>query len=320
MGENTTVSYTLLLPKHVSVGEEALYRDGPKVQVTEAMVKELKRSTLHIPFNAPTPLMSIADGQYDHGIRLSKATINIESSEGGDGVTCPQLMVVYADGDLNCAMYYLLDSIYEPFGQNAISTVFVEECIRDEFVDRLVDKLHELDLETYKHPHYQSTLKMLDKLTVKIIRKPWKNTPQGFITPILVCDFPQSELGPGTSGIVSLNTFRNNQDILEKIQKDPEEYVSTSLWNELVDDLYQLVIGIKSCKVFYFNCNNVKMEHISHYLNRKENAAIVECGYHYEIIQIDNDLKTVVFPVGAHAFNPVETTEIDISPISFLNE
>lgn len=313
-------SYTAFsLPSYISADEVTIPEVEPIKPITTAMVKELKRS-LTMPFNAPTPSMSVADGLEHEELRLSKTTINIESSDGGDGVTSPQLMIVYAEGDLDCAMYYMMDSIYEPFGQHAISTVFVEECIRDEFVDRLVDKLHELDMETYSHPHYQSTLKMLDKLCVKIITKPWLNTPRGFITPIIVCDVPQSELGAGTSGILSLHTFRNNQQIVDMMLKDPQPYVSTSIWNELVEDLYQLVIGIKSCKVFYFNCNNVNMEHISHFLNPKENAAIVQNGYHYEIIQIDDILKSVVFPVGAHAFNAVEKTEIDIPPISFLNE
>lgn len=314
-------SYTAFsLPSYISVDEEVTIADiKPSEPITEAMVKELKKSHT-MPFYAPTPAMSLAEGREHEDLSFSKTTINIESSDGGDGVTSPQLMIIYAEGDLNCAMYYMMDSIYEPFGQHAISTVFVEECIRDEFVDRLVDKLHELDIATFTHPHYQSTLKMLDKLCVKIITKPWVNTPRGFITPIIVCDFPQSELGPGTSGVVSLHTFQNNQQIIDMMLKDPQAYVSTSIWNELIEDLYQLVVGIKSCKVFNFNCNNVKMEHISHYLNLKENAAIVQNGYHYEIIQIDDVLKTVVFPVGAHAFKAVEKTEIDIPPISFLNE
>lgn len=306
------------IPSCITLEEETESSVSNKeIFITEKMVKVLTRNESLMSMHAPTPAMSscnISDGH------LSIQTINIESSEHGDGITTPQLMIVYADGDFNSALYFLLDSINEPFGPNAISVLLVEECIRDEFVERLQDKLYELDLETYTHPHYQGTLKILDKLDVKIITKPQADAPQGFITPIIVCDIPQSELGPGTSGFVTLHTFTDNRQVVEIIKNEGQGFVSISMWNESVEKLYQVVVALTVCNRFFFNCNNIRLEPIARYVQKKENAAIVQDGYHYETMLIGEDLKTIVFPVGVLAFNPVEKQEERIEPISFLNE
>lgn len=287
------------------------------IRITEKMVKVPTRNESLMSMNAPTPAISMCN---DPISSLSMQTINIECSEHGDGITTPQLMIVYAGGDFNSALYFLLDSINDPFGPNAISTLLVEECIRDEFVERLQDKLYELDLETYTHPHYQSTLKMLDKLNVKIITKPQANAPQGFITPIIVCNLPQSELGPGTSGVLTLHTFTDNRQVVEIIKNEAQAFVSISMWNESVEKLYQVVLALKVCNTFFFNCTNICLGPVTRYVQKKQNAAIVEDGYHYETMLIGDDLKTIVFPVGVLAFNPVEIQEVQIEPISFLNE
>lgn len=312
-------SYEALeIPSCITLEEEMMVSlSNADICITEKMVKLPTRNESLISINAPTPAISVCN---ESGINISQQTINVETSEHGDGITTPQLMIFYAGGDFDCALHFILSSIDEPFGPNAISTLLVEKCIRDEFVARLQDKLCELDLVTYTHPHYQSTLKMLDKLKVKIITKPQTNAPRGFLTPIIVCDLPQSELGPGTSGVLSLHTFTDNRQVVEIIKNEAQAFVSISLWNESVEKLYQVVVSVPACNTYFFNCTNICLGPIAKYKNKKQNAAIVEDGYHYETLLVGEDLKTIVFPVGVLAFTPVEKKEVRIEPISFLNE
>ncbi|KAH8412011.1 hypothetical protein KR222_006643, partial [Zaprionus bogoriensis] len=223
-------------------------------------------------------------------------TVNLKTSEYSTMEGSPQLMIVYDGGDLHCAMYFLLASIKDPFANNSIGTVLVEERLRDEFVARLKDQLQPMDVEIISHPNYLHALRMLQELNAEIITAPWHRAPS-LVSPMIVVDCEHSQLGSGTTGMLCLRTFRSNPEIVEICMKHEKiPFVSVSIWNECIELLYQLVVSLK-CNVFFFNCNNVSLSPIAECQKQQLNAAVIENGLHYETMLIHGEIKTIVFPI-----------------------
>ncbi|XP_030555815.1 uncharacterized protein LOC115759113 [Drosophila novamexicana] len=330
--ENRRNSYDVIsIPSYESipVKSESSHPSQDAVRVTSQMVFNLKCNAdgnvplPFLPFNAPTPPVSEAgDTDFLDSDPLSKDTLafNVSDIEASIEVFCPQLMIIYGQGDINCALYFLIDSLHRPFQSNAVVTVLVEESMRDELVERILAQMRPLCEREATHSSYRASVKALQDLHLDVITASEKQVPPPLATPIVVCNGRHSLLGFGPTGVICLHTFRTTNEIIDICRKDNVNFESVNIWNESVEGLYQLVVNL-DCSNFFFNCCNVNLGPIipSHAVN-KIDVHIVD-RFHYETLQVNEKKKIIVFPIGEHlAQRSTEDRRISLAPIVFLNE
>ncbi|KAL7739429.1 hypothetical protein ACLKA6_011296 [Drosophila palustris] len=292
------------------------------VQITHDMVENLycpedHSDSLQSAFSQfesiPTPAPS---EDRDLDALMSQATINAENQDESRARCKHQLMIVYGTGDINCALHFLGKSLVNPFACSAVATVLVEESLKEEFVQRIAAQMKPMNAMVTGLPKFRATLENLDKLHLETIRA---ETQYPDTSPILVFNCQHSQLGEGTTGVISVHTFRSTQEAIEICGQDSRLYATTSVWNESIEELYQLVAAL-DCSTFLFNCSHITLQPIDKSLAEKKNDACVTNGFHYETLQINDAMKTIVFPVGAHLAQGSQEQRVMLAPISYLNE
>lgn len=206
-------------------------------------------------------------------------------------------MIVFEGGDLNSARHHLLASLHDPFGKNAVATVLIQESVRDEFNELLVENMHPLDPQVYQHPNYlRSRQKLLQFKAETIVGDP--EVVPDHATPVIVCDISHTFFGDEPTGIVTMHTFRTPKDATQVNQKETIKYGAVSIWNEKVASAYEICALLKN-EIFMLNCFNVDLTPI---LPKDDlgptNDVKVEKGYHYERLTINQKRKIIVFAVG----------------------
>ncbi|XP_016997560.2 uncharacterized protein [Drosophila takahashii] len=208
----------------------------------------------------------------------------------------PRLMILCEDGDINCALHYLIESLQDPFSCNAVATLFLQESILEEFVDRMKDRLEPLSSDISGHPVYVKTVERLQQLQAKTIVGNPKTVPEN-ASPILVYDLCHRYLADGPTGVITVHTFRTMKEAVDLQAKEPLPFTSVCIWNEKLGAAYELVARFRPL-IFLLNCYYVDLDQISlSYICNFNSAKIVD-GYHYESLTFKEKRKIVVHPVG----------------------
>ncbi|KAH8263404.1 hypothetical protein KR044_008717, partial [Drosophila immigrans] len=210
-----------------------------------------------------------------------------------------QAMVIFEGGDINSALHFLAKSMENPFACNSVATVLVENSLRDEFVGRVQHLMQPMRLDAWDMAKFNRTLDIIEKLNIEAIHCNCK-FPE--ISPLLVFNCQHGQLAHGTSGVICVRTFSTIAEIVDIFLRESLLFAACSLWNESIEDLYQLVVAL-NCPAFFFNCSDVNLQPVKEFLAGKKNAVCVNDGFHYESLLIEGDMKTIVFPVGAHLFH-----------------
>ncbi|KAH8270663.1 hypothetical protein KR044_000103, partial [Drosophila immigrans] len=208
----------------------------------------------------------------------------------------PSLMIVCDGGDLNSAIHHLVSSLHDPFAERAVATLLVQESVRETFVERVVEQMHQLDAQVANHPSYLRTLAKLQKLKAEtIVGNPKLVSPNA--SPMLVNDLTHNFLGDGPTGVITMHTFRTPKEATQVNAKETLQYGAVSIWNEKLASAYEVCALLKE-QTFMLNCYNVDLSPIlaSHEAN-KNDVKIVR-GYHYETLTINQQRKIIVFAVG----------------------
>ncbi|KAH8265013.1 hypothetical protein KR038_003685 [Drosophila bunnanda] len=217
----------------------------------------------------------------------------------GDGKwLSPQLMIVFADGDLHSARQQLLQSLQNPFAAGSVATLLVQESVADQFMGLVAQDLRTLASEVAKHPRYAKTLAKIDQLKAKVVRG--QNLKAGEESPLLVYDCVHSYLGDGTTttGVVTLHIFRTAKEAGELAKRDPLPYGQVSLWNEKLSSAYELIPRLPG-NVVALNCFNPDLSPIKASFDADRNDVALVKNYHYESLSLGNgQRKIIVFPVG----------------------
>ncbi|EDX11882.1 uncharacterized protein LOC6726978 isoform X1 [Drosophila simulans] len=208
----------------------------------------------------------------------------------------PRLMILCEDGDINCAMHYLVESLHDPFACNAVATLFLQESILEEFVDRIRDCLEPLSTDISGHPAYIKTLERLNHLKAKTIVGNPKTVPEN-ASPMLVYDLNHRYLADGPTGVITLHTFRTMKEAVELQAKEPLNFTSVCIWNEKLAAAYELVARLNPL-IFTINCYYVNLNEITLPFVCNFNSAKIVDGYHYESLTFQGKRKVVVHPVG----------------------
>ncbi|EDW62311.1 uncharacterized protein [Drosophila virilis] len=208
----------------------------------------------------------------------------------------PCLMMVFDDGDLNSATHHLLASLHNPFAENAVATLLIQESVRDSFLERVVQRLEPLDPQIANHPNYVRSVAKLQKLKAETIVGNPKTVPAN-ATPMLVSDIFHNFLGDGPTGIITMHTFRTPKDATQVNQKETLAYGSVSIWNEKLASPYEVCALLKN-EIFMINCYNIDLAPIQpSFAAGKSDAKIVN-GYHFETLTTNHKRKIIVFAVG----------------------
>uniref|UniRef100_A0A6P4EY25 Uncharacterized protein LOC108043678 n=1 Tax=Drosophila rhopaloa TaxID=1041015 RepID=A0A6P4EY25_DRORH len=208
----------------------------------------------------------------------------------------PRLMILCEDGDINCALHYLVESLHDPFACNAVATLFVQESVLEKFIDRLKDRLEPLNSQISGHPVYVKTLERLEQLQARTIVGNPKTVPAN-ASPMLVFDLSHRYLGEGPTGVITLHTFRTMKEAIELQAREPLSFTSVSIWNEKLGAAYELVARLTPL-IFLLNCFYVDLNNISLAFVCNLNSSKIVDGYHYESLTFREKRKAVIHPVG----------------------
>ncbi|EDW34094.1 GL21758 [Drosophila persimilis] len=206
----------------------------------------------------------------------------------------PRLMILCADGDINCAMHYLLESLHDPFAANAVATLLLQESMLEEFVNRLEDRLEELRPEIANHPVYLTTLTRIEELKARTIVSSLEKVPR-HASPTIVFDLSHSYLGNGPTGVITLHTFRTFKEALQLQARESVDFTSVSIWNEKLSAAYELVARL-NFDIFLLNCFYVNLDPIGLAFVSNLNSAKVTQDYHYETLTFKKKRKVIVHP------------------------
>jgi len=210
----------------------------------------------------------------------------------------PCMMVLFEDGDLNCALHHLVESLQDPFGLDAVAVLLVQESLVEELEGRVVTLMKPLDSRVANHPCYKRTLLKIAELKPKtVVGRPGSVLPDA--TPMLVRDIPHKFLGEGPTGIITMHIFRTPFEATRIYRKEyPLPIASVSIWNERVSSVFEVVGMMNALDTFKINCFRVNMEPIKRAFELRKYSACMHRGYHYETLQINGERKIIVFPVG----------------------
>ncbi|EDW80517.2 uncharacterized protein Dwil_GK11577 [Drosophila willistoni] len=210
----------------------------------------------------------------------------------------PRLMILFDGGDINCALHYIVESLHDPFAENAVATLLIQECLLKEFRDRLLDRFQEMPAPIANHPILLRSMEKLKALkATTIVGNAMKHTPN-LGTPILVCDFTHNYLGAGPTGVITLHTFRTPKDATEVYLKESVKFSSVCIWNENLASAYETVARMATVQIFLINCYDVDLDPIKAAFIADKNMVKVYRGYHYETITFRKLRKVIVFPIG----------------------
>ncbi|XP_017001601.2 uncharacterized protein [Drosophila takahashii] len=227
--------------------------------------------------------------------------VESEETEKGDvryAWNAPCMMVLFEDGDLNCARHHLVESLQDPFALDAVAVLLVQESLVEELERRVVTLMKPLDSRVANHPCYRRTLLKIAELKPKtVVGSPDSVLPDA--TPMLVRDIPHKFLGDGPTGIITMHIFRTPFEATRIYRKEyPLPIASVSLWNERVSSVYEVIGMMNGLDTFKINCFRVEMEPIKRAFELRKYSACMHRGYHYETLQINGERKIIIFPVG----------------------
>lgn len=272
-----TRSQDVSLPQVVEVDP---LKKASQPSVPDRGKKPASRLTYHTPYSASS----------------TESEVEPEPEEQKYRWNSPRLMILCEDGDINCALYYLLESLHDPFAANSVAVLFLQESLLSEFIDRLEDRLEPLNEQITSHPAFIHTLERLKELQPKVIMGNPRSVPAD-ASPRFVFDLNQRFLGEGPTGVITLHTFRTMKEAIELQAKEQVPFTSVSIWNEKLGAAYELVARLKP-QIFLLNCFYVNLDPIGLPFACRVSTSKISDGYHYESLTFKEKWKVVVHPIG----------------------
>ncbi|KAI8127993.1 hypothetical protein FF38_10280 [Lucilia cuprina] len=210
----------------------------------------------------------------------------------------PTVLIVFANSDINAALYHLNKSLENPFATKAIASVLVQESIKNDFVEKLKQQLKSYPKEAVNNnEHFIKALSTAHKLSAQLISVDQKEA--NVYAPTLVCDFTHEQLGSTTpSGIVTLHTFRTAKEAIALVNKESLKFSYVSIWHENHSYAYELVTALKS-ENYFINCYQVPLNGLADNVALGKNYVNLDKSYHYETLQHEGVQKCIVFPIGS---------------------
>ncbi|KAH8410234.1 hypothetical protein KR009_009404 [Drosophila setifemur] len=290
----------------------------PDNPVTYEMVHDLKcdEALENVLDSASSPATEITNSKTDLDEASELDTHQEEKSEDLPEYG-PQMMIIYETGDINSALHFLIESVHNPFAPNAFAIVLVEEKIQEEVIQRISTKLRPLNESVAEHPNFLASKEKCAELNLRTIVANNTEVAPPLVSPVFVYDVTHEMLGSAPTGVITFHTFVSNQAAIEIYQKESLPIRSISTWNESMDGSYDIITG-HTCPHYFINCANVSLHPIYKKFLAKENYVTCENCFHYETLNIYNNFKCIVFPIGSAIPQNADNDEKEPDPITFL--
>ncbi|XP_064547536.1 uncharacterized protein LOC135434774 [Drosophila montana] len=209
--------------------------------------------------------------------------------------TRPRFMFVFENGDLNTAAHCLAERMHEPFEPFPIASVAVQQSVRDDFIENVRNRFHQVKPHVAKHPNFERTLKELELGGVKYIVAAKENAPP-IASPIIVTDnVTHLFFSSCPTGVVTLKSFDTIRKAADIFGSEQPQFDAVHVFDESISSVYALATRI-SCVQFYVNCIEVCMMPILPFYGLRQARALLENGYHYETLELDGIWRMIVFP------------------------
>ncbi|KAH8351462.1 hypothetical protein KR059_003087, partial [Drosophila kikkawai] len=212
----------------------------------------------------------------------------------------PQIMILFASGDLDKALEIIVKDLRHPIGNGLVVSLLVEECIREEVIKRLRAEMQPMDTRIQRHPQYLRSMQIIDRLhcqTVHMEEFDEEDTKQrngrriqG--SPIVVLDFPQYYFGDTPTAVITMNTFRTLSEAVRLYRRERISFEATSVWSGKLAQCFDLVTRIPEATNWTFNSSshNIRKPTITN------SVVFVERNVHYEFHEIGGKMHTIAFP------------------------
>ncbi|KAH8418963.1 hypothetical protein KR222_010596, partial [Zaprionus bogoriensis] len=213
----------------------------------------------------------------------------------------PSMIVLCQNGDVDAAIKPLLITLYEPIGKGLIATVFVQETMREELIEKVRKGMTVMHRQVKRHKLYKKALKRVECLSAELVSM-MQPDDIGFRysmvegSPMIVCDFSQSYFSldhPTT--VVTLHTFRHTREFAELVATENLPFASAAVWCPKMSAAYEMAMMIKVPTVF-INCAGIALFPIDEARTKQQSFALLINGHHYEVIPQENSVKVIVFP------------------------
>lgn len=219
-------------------------------------------------------------------------------------------LVIYENSDIDSAIRYLTLSMkYPNRNENFISSVYVEEAVKNKFLEKInvnLCKIKPIIAEERYGKFLRSFECAIERIT-EVRAKTYKGLERILlkerkIYPLLVCNFFHKNLlsSADTGGcIVTFHTFRHGQDLLQLIEgEDPEMVANLSIWQSNYGRAFAVALAAKA-EFYLLNC----FRKVDSALLRSIdcNQVFIKDNYHYECIQSNDILKRIVFPISVNS-------------------
>ncbi|XP_017836905.1 uncharacterized protein LOC108596039 [Drosophila busckii] len=282
----------------LSIKSESSHGSQSEVLITRDMVmnlvceEELCNNESHIILNAPTPPVSEAGDIERTSMMAESMNFDDQTSEAAYR---PQLMIVYAEGDINSSLQLLMDSLQRPFASNAVAMLLVEQPIYEQFVQLVRERMRPLSMVVTMNPLFSDTLLQLEQQGIEIIRADKQQVAPPLASPILACNCYHTQLAQPPNGVICLHSFRSTVEAIELARQETRlRFNSVSIWDETLAGNFQLLAALK-CNLYYFNCSNVPLQHFQ----KQQHSVCVSNGFHFELLELNNRRYIIVMPIGA---------------------
>jgi len=204
------------------------------------------------------------------------------------------VMFIFYNSDLNAAAHHLAEAMQDPFAPNTVLSVFIQESVKEMFIEKLRPLLKPLDEDIYNHATYRRSLEIIEEMH---LRKITALNTEADKSPIIVCDFIQNNFGEGFTGLVTMHTFRTTKDAINISSRETIGSTSASIWNENHSNAYELAMATNYYN-YFFNCFLKSLGPLEPERKRGSNFVTIQNNYHYETFLYNNLQKSIVYPIG----------------------
>ncbi|EDW15788.1 uncharacterized protein LOC6574272 [Drosophila mojavensis] len=207
----------------------------------------------------------------------------------------PRFMFVFENGDLNTAAHCLAENMHEPFEPYPIASVAVQQSVRDEFIERVKYRFHQLPPHVATHPNFERSLKELQVGGIKYEVADIENAPP-VASPIIVTDnITHLHFSTTPTGVVTLKSFETISQAADIIVREQPPFDVIHIFDESIVTVYSLASRITGTQ-FYVNCMEVCLLPILPFYSSKQACTKLYDGYHFETLELGAHWRIIVFP------------------------
>ncbi|KAH8269868.1 uncharacterized protein [Drosophila bipectinata] len=216
---------------------------------------------------------------------------------------CPQITIIFGSGDMNQAAEAIVKDLSHTMGSGLITSVLVEEYVRDDMIKKIRAKLIPMDERLKIHPNYLKSVNLIDRMNCSTIhieeyeeadtKKQYGHRKKG--SPIVVLDFPQYYFGE-SSAIITMSAFKNLDELIMLYRRERLSFDSISVWSSKLAQCFDLVTRIPQGVHWTFNYKSISTKSPLQFSLPNSEVSIMQ-NIHFETLSTAGNIKTIAFQI-----------------------